>query len=53
MPARKDDLSRKDTPSQRTKGGLTIPVPTRGAFFGPLEKAAPPAKKRPAKRGGK
>jgi len=35
-----DDLSRKDEPKQRTKGGLTIPVPERAEFFGGLDRAA-------------
>ena len=46
-----DDLSRPGEPSQVTKSGLKIPVPTRDEFFGLLDKAAkkrgepsPPAK---------
>jgi hypothetical protein len=35
-----DDLSRPGEPQQRTKAGLTIPVPTRDEFFGLLDKAA-------------
>ena len=38
--------------TQRTKAGATIPVPTRKAVFGDLEKVARPRRKKqpPAKR---
>lgn len=50
MPARKDDLSRLDAPSQATKTGLVIPVPMRSEFFGGLEKAAQTPKRKPSRR---
>ena len=36
----KRKLVREGEPSQRTKTGLEIPVPTREEFFGLLDKAA-------------
>jgi hypothetical protein len=43
----------KDQPTQKTKTGYEIPVPTRGEFMRNLEKTAkPPAKKKsPLRRG--
>jgi hypothetical protein len=38
-----DDLSRKGEPKQRTKKGLTIPVPERDEFYENLGKLTPPA----------
>jgi hypothetical protein len=42
MPAKngKRPLTREGEPSQKTKTGLEIPVPTRDEFFGLLDKAA-------------
>ena len=47
MPGKKqtDDLSRDGEPKQRTKEGITIPVPGRQDFFSGLEKAAKTPKK--------
>lgn len=45
-----DDLSRPGEPSQRTKSGLVIPVPTREEFYGVLGQAT---KKRAASRSGR
>jgi hypothetical protein len=36
----KRKLVREGEPSQKTKTGLDIPVPTRAEFFGLLDKAA-------------
>jgi hypothetical protein len=40
MPKQSDDLSRKGERKQRTKKGLTIPVPTTEEFDDLLRKAA-------------
>jgi hypothetical protein len=40
MPKQSDDLSRKGEPKQRTKEGLTIPVPKTEDFDRLLRKAA-------------
>ena len=45
MPKQSDDLSRKGEPSQKTKKGLRIPVPTKEEFEGALRKVV---KKRPS-----
>ena len=33
---------KKDQPTETTRGGLRVPVPTRKAFFGNLEKVSRP-----------
>jgi hypothetical protein len=38
-----EDLTQEGDEKQRTKTGLTIPVPKRDEFFGDLGKAAPTA----------
>jgi hypothetical protein len=40
MPPKQEPLTRKGEPTQRTKSGLEIPIPTPGAFFDGLGKAA-------------
>jgi hypothetical protein len=42
MPKQSDDLSRDGEPKQRTKSGLTIPVPEREEVMDLFKKAARP-----------
>jgi hypothetical protein len=53
MPKQSNDLSRKGEPKQRTKSGLTIPVPERDELFGALTRTTgkQPAKKPSARSG--
>lgn len=40
MPKQSDDLSREGEPSQKTKKGLSIPIPDKSEFDALLDKAA-------------
>ncbi len=40
MPRKPKSLAREGEPSEKTKAGLEVPVPTRDEFFGLLDKAA-------------
>ena len=41
-----DKLTEEDTPTQETPEGYEIPVPSKEAVFGDLEKATKPPKRR-------
>lgn len=40
MPKQSDDLTREGEPSQKTKEGLSIPIPDKSEFDDLLDKAA-------------
>ena len=40
MPKKRKPLTREGEPTQRTPGGLEIPIPKRGEFFEGLTRAA-------------